>query len=305
MESSRNRIEEESRGADFINARPDLAEIIFLAGSGRSGTTWVSNIINHKNEYRYLFEPFKPDKVSLCEHFKLEQYLKPDSQDEKFMKPVKAILAGKIANEWIDRFNKNFNSNKGLIKETRANLLLKWLNVNFPEVPIILLLRHPCPVALSRIKMGWGGDLKTFLSQEELMEDFLAPFGKEIEKAKDLFERQIFYWCIENYVPLRQFQRGEIHLAFYENFCVTPELEVERLFSFLGKSYDEQVYAALRNPSLLSREWSAITIGEDLVESWRKHITNEQLKRAVEIMSLFELDKLYSEGAMPNVHAVI
>lgn len=295
----------ENRDREGNNDMLHVTEVIFLAGSGRSGTTWVSNIINHKNDYRYLFEPFKPDKVGQCEHFKLGQYLRPDDQDASFMAPVEAILSGQITNAWIDRFNKNFASRQGLIKETRANLFLKWLKVNFPKVPIVLLLRHPCAVALSRVKMGWGGDLQTFLGQEELMEDFLAPFSREIAKAKDHFERQVFYWCVENYVPLRQFERGEVHLAFYENFCVTPEREVERLFAFLGKSYDAQVNTALRKPSSLSRAWSAITRGENLVESWRGQITNEQLSRASDIVRLFELDRIYTEDAMPRAHAVI
>jgi hypothetical protein len=33
-------------------------------------------------------------------------------------------------------------------------------------------------------------------------------------------------WCIENYVPLKQFKRGEIHLAFCESFCEKPESEL-------------------------------------------------------------------------------
>lgn len=35
---------------------------VFLAGFGRSGTTWIFDIINYKNEYRYTFELFHPLK---------------------------------------------------------------------------------------------------------------------------------------------------------------------------------------------------------------------------------------------------
>jgi hypothetical protein len=43
----------------------DFRNTIFLAGTGRSGTTWLSNIINYKNEYRYMFEPFQSKKVNI------------------------------------------------------------------------------------------------------------------------------------------------------------------------------------------------------------------------------------------------
>ena len=34
----------------------DLGRTVFLAGTARSGTTWLSELINHRNDYRYIFE---------------------------------------------------------------------------------------------------------------------------------------------------------------------------------------------------------------------------------------------------------
>ena len=64
---------------------------------------------------------------------------------------------------------------------------------------------------------------------EYRMEDFLNPFKEEIEKAQTRFEKFILRWCIQNYVPLKQFKRGEIHLAFYEDFCEKPKSEIDWL----------------------------------------------------------------------------
>jgi hypothetical protein len=99
---------------------------------------------------------------------------------------------------------------------------------------------------------------------------------------------------------LKQFKRGEIHLAFYENFCECPKDEIERLFSFLGKEFDETIFLNLSKPSSMSRKESAVITGDSIVDSWRKHITDEQVQRAIEIMSLFGLDRIYSEDAMPD-----
>jgi hypothetical protein len=101
-------------------------------------------------------------------------------------------------------------------------------------------------------------------------------------------------------VPLKQLGRGEIYLIFYENLCEDPEGEVRRLFAFLGKDFDESVLQKMKQPSLFSRPGSAVLSGERLVGGWRKHVTDAQLQRAVEILGLFELDKIYSEEAMPN-----
>ncbi len=279
----------------------DYRETVLLAGTGRSGTTWVGNIINYANTYRLMFEPFHSIEVELVSHFKYRQYLRPDNRDTRFLEPAKAIVSGRVRNPWIDAFNRKVIAKKRLIKDVRANHLLKWIKTNFPEIPVILLLRHPCAVASSKLKLDWNTHLEDFLSQDELMEDFLAPFEPHIENANTVFDKHIFLWCIENYVPLRQFKAGEIHLAFYEHFCTRPAVEVERLFSFLGETYDAEVFNVVKKPSALGRKESAIVSDEGLTDSWRKYLTGEQIHRAVEILTLFGLQRIYSEDSMPLV----
>jgi hypothetical protein len=133
------------------------------------------------------------------------------------------------------------------------------------------------------------------MEQEELVEDFLVPMEAEIRAARGGFERRLFTWCIENYVPLKQFEPGEIHLCFYEDFLTRPEHELRRLFSFLGEDFDERVYPLLNRPSPLSREGEAAS-----VDAWQRSVTGRQLERAVEILGLFELDRVYGEAPMPD-----
>jgi hypothetical protein len=273
----------------------DHRSSIFLAGSGRSGTTWVSAVINHRNAYRFVFEPFRPGRVRMMEAFRRRQYLRPGDRREEYLGPARTALTGGIRSLWTDRFNNKLVARRRLIKEIRANLLLGWIHENFPGMPIILLLRHPCAVVASQLALGWQEVLLETMEQEELVEDFLLPVEAEIRAARDPFERHLFSWCIENHVPLRQFGPGEIHLVFYESFLVDPEHELRRLFSFLGEDFDERAYRALRRPSLLSRNPQV-----PCVDGWRRSVTGRQLERAVEILGLFDLDRLYGEGTMPD-----
>lgn len=279
----------------------DYRQTVFVSGVGRSGTTWVANIINYANNYRLMFEPFHPQKVDVVSHFRYRQYLRPCNQEKAFIEPAKAILSGKVKNPWVDKLNRKLIARKRLIKDIRTNHLLKWIKTNFPEIPIILLLRHPCAVAYSKLALNWDIPLDEYLAQEQLMEDFLAPFRAEIQNAQDAFERHIFLWCVENYVPLRQFRSGEIYLAFYENVCTKPEQEIDNLFRFLGKPYDQRVFDAVGTPSTLCRAESPIFSGNSLIENFRNHITNKRIKKAVEILGLFGLDRIYSEDSVPLV----
>jgi len=273
-----------------------------------SGTTWVLDIINYKNEYRYIFEPFHLHEVEICRGFKRQQYLRPDDRREDLLHPARIILSGQLRNHWADRFYSGAVSGRRLIKDIRVNLMLGWISANFPRMPVLFLLRHPYAVVYSRIERGWKPRMGALLSQRELVEDFLEPFEDEMRSAKTDFERHIFSWCVQNYVPLTQLGDGEFHLTFYENLCEDPEGEVKRLFAFLDKGFYASVLDTLKKPSVLSGEGRAIRSGERLVDCWRKHVTGAQLRRAVEILGLFELEKVYSEEAMPNAsgaHALI
>ena len=294
------RIGERALGSLHVDLDRDHRNSVFLAGSGRSGTTWLSEILNHRNEYRYVFEPFYRDKVSLCQNFRRKQYLRPDDRREEFLEPARKIVSGDIRNVWTDRFNRKLAVRRRLIKDIRANLLLGWLRANFPEMPLILLLRHPCAVTHSRLRLGWRDILDETLDQRALVEDHLSLFEGEIRAAQTPFERSIFLWCIENYVPLRQLARGEFHLVFYENLCTEPEREIRRLYSFLGQKFDEGVYRSIGRPSPLSRRESAVALGNRPADSWTDSIDDAQVERSVEILSLFGLDRIYGESPMPR-----
>lgn len=281
----------------------DYRKSVFLAGAGRSGTTWVSTILNYDNHYRDLFEPFNAHIVRQCHRFFSSLYLRPDNKDRVFLKPARRILKGAITHWWVDQSNRRFLVYERLIKEIRANLWLKWLKVNFPELRTILLMRHPCAVVESRLMLEWPSRLQQYLAQTELIEDHLGPFRDDMIAAKTPFERHLYVWCIHHYVPLRQFGSGEIHVAFYENFLVKPEEEIGRLFRFVDRKAKSEVFEMLPRPSRTSRKDSEARSGHpNLVDSWRKRIDPNDLKRALQILGQFGLDKIYNEESLPNVN---
>jgi Sulfotransferase family len=274
----------------------DHRDSVFLAGSGRSGTTWLSEVINHSGGYHYVFEPFNPARVGAFGHFRSKQYLRPDDTREEFLKPASLALTGALKSSWTDRFNRALVARRRLIKDIRANLLLGWMRANFPGMPIVLLLRHPCAVVASRLALGWKDNLSETMEQQDLVEDFLLPMETEIHAARDAFERHLILWCIDNYVPLRQFAPGEIHLTFYENLLINPEAELQSLFTFLGEDLDDRTCDRLDRPSPLSRKDAPIPS----VDGWRVRVDACQLQRVGEILALFGLDGVYGEGPMPD-----
>ena len=283
---------------------PNISATTFVAGTGRSGTAWVANIVNYDHSARYVFEPFNPFKVPECAGFRYRQYLRPTENAEKYVGPARIILSGRITNDWIDQFNRAFVSRRRVVKEIRANLMLKWLKEKFPGIRLIMMFRHPCADANSRLRLGWQSHIDELLAQDDLVADHLAPFAADMRAARTPFEQHVFLWCAENYVPLRQLEAGDATFMFYENLCSNPQREVERLFAFLGRDVRPEIYTRLAQPSELAREESAVNSGGDLIEGWRTQVEPRQAERAIDILRLFGLHMIYSlDSSMPDVNA--
>jgi hypothetical protein len=117
--------------------------------------------------------------------------------------------------------------------------------------------------------------------------------------ASDPFDKHIFMWCVENYVPLRQFSSGEIHVAFYERLRSNPQDEARSLLRHVGYPFRPKVLSSIDKPSVMSRAGSAILAGGSVLESWRRHIDSRQIDRANEILDLFGLNRIYGAGTLP------
>jgi hypothetical protein len=290
----------------LIDRNCDHRRSIFIAGTGRSGGTWLSEIINQRKDYRFIFEPFHPKRTPWMKPFGERKYMRPEENDPEFLALAQRIVTGQVRHAWTERFNRRFITHERLIKEDYANLMMKWLHVNFPGMPLVLLLRHPCAVALSFVTHQYRGAVMPLLEQEKLVEDHLQPYVDEIRRARDTFERTVFLWCVETLVPLRQCRPGELHVVFFENLVKRPEQEIGSLFAYLGKDMDQLNFEKLSIPSLTARKASsAVWTGADRVDGWKNKVTDAQRRRALEILQLFGLDRIYTDDSLPRAEGAL
>ncbi|WP_273887996.1 sulfotransferase family protein [Rubrobacter naiadicus] len=272
----------------YVDVGGDEKDSVFVAGSGRSGTTWLAEALCARGGCRLIFEPFCPWRVGTVHHFSSKQYLRPDDARPEYLDPARAIVTGRIRDRWTDRLHKSFVARRRVIKDIRANLLLGWLHHNFPEMPLILIIRHPCAVAASRLSLGWRDNLEEVLSQRDLLEDFLRPFEHQIRRAGTPFERHVFLWCIDNYVPLAQLGPGALHVVFYEELLADPQTTLTRLFRALGEDRPPgRVLRSLRRPSATSGPGGL-------------RVSRAQAGRVERILSLFGLERIYDEDGRPD-----
>lgn len=289
----------------YLNPEADSQKSILVAGTARSGTTWLGDLIASQIPSRILFEPFNPDLVPEYRNFNYFQYMRPGMENPEFHAFAHKVFTGRIRNRWIDRQNERIHSEYRIIKEIRINLALKWLHDNFPEVPIIFLMRHPCAVTASRMELNWATDrdIEPFLSQPDLVEDHLAPYMEIIKNAKTDEENHAVIWCVSNLVPLRQFQPNEIRIVYYENLCTQPEIELPAVFASIGQTYRDGKDNAVNRPSQTTRPSSAVVDGTDKISAWRKKLSHKQIENILRIVKAFGLDHLYGDSLLPLLTA--
>jgi hypothetical protein len=82
--------------------------LVFLAGTGRSGTTWLA--VDADNSARVVFEPCMPDVGAFGAHVP-PQYIRPEEDDPKLVEGVCDVLLDRVASvRWTGRSNNRLDS---------------------------------------------------------------------------------------------------------------------------------------------------------------------------------------------------
>ncbi|AEH45613.1 hypothetical protein Thein_1756 [Thermodesulfatator indicus DSM 15286] len=290
---------------------------ILIVGSARSGTTWLGDVCAKILNARPIFEPFIMNKkyefYFSCSLFKRSWNRKKHENllmnyspyissrkyiSSKLYKQIENILKGKVRSQWTDRdvdFRKKYK--KRVIKEVRANLMIKFIANEWQKIKIIWIIRNPYNVIKSQIylskRYSWSFDLDdNLLKQKFLIKDWLCPFLIFIKKSKTLPERLMHRWCIENYVPFSQkvYELPNVLLVSYERL-VSSEKEWRKLFSFLGISISyNELQKYLNKPSHTSIRRSTEDMNQILKEACYSESVLDK------ILILYGLDNLITNN---------
>jgi hypothetical protein len=284
----------------YRDTNADPGKSVIVAGAARSGTTWLADIIGSQLGSRMMFEPFHAGQVEQFRDYHYFHYMRPDDVDARLLAFSTSVLTGRIRHPWIDRHVEVLRPRWRLVKEIRACLFLRWLHEQFPEIPILFIVRHPCAVVASRLQLGWAtdSDIEPFLNQPRLVDDHLGELLPLLRGATTDEEKHAIIWCVSNLVPLRQFTGAGLELIFYEELCRRPETEIVRVFDALGQRPGSGVFRSAYRPSTTTRGRSAVVRGGDPVTSWREHLSTDQISRIMDVVGRFGLDHLYP-GADP------
>ncbi len=293
----------------YIDVGPPDATT-FIAGMGRSGTTWVGAVVNHDYSYRVLFEPFLPHDVPVASVFGPCPYVRPSDTDPSRRRAAETILSGRTPRGTVDREHRGRVFRQRIIKDVRCNMMLGYLKAVRPAMPMVFVVRNPFAVTASWLRLKWGTvpyesrlELDVMLEHDELLADFPAVQSAlgAIDRS-DAFERTIFQWGLLHLVPLRHLTDGQAHLVCYEDLIRAPRPTVERLAGYLqvpiGGPSLERALARTTATDFLHR--GPRVSHNDVLTDWQSVLSPRQIARGHEILERLGVDGLYDAEGMPT-----
>lgn len=329
-------------------------KVIMIFGSGRSGTTWIQDVIAKTENLSPLFEPLHPC-VGVVSKKYANKYLIEDDKANDLQLFVASLVESKCPSTWIKyrsipyrlipcvetfksirniyellvryknyfKRKKEFNRDTSgvVIKFIRANLLIKWL-VNKFEFDSILVLRHPCAVIESKIRLDksaqasglqhgasdWDPDVTIgeFLADIELKNKYILPYFSEAS-IKELCPvgKHALIWAIENKIAIESCSEKGIYICFYEQLVIDSDNEWKIVQTKLGMKNDVSSDLLSRPSQQASQDFNSQAALEDKLSRWKDRLSDVDKKVIQKVIEKYGLDMYSSHKNLPNKEAVL
>lgn len=277
-------------GRLYLDCNKDITKTVIIVSTQRSGSTWLSELLNYKLHYRFIHEPIRKTENKTLRKY-ARKYIRPDQKDEYLKSIFESWLLCKRRSYHLNRKNYNFICYGRLIKDVGSNLLLKWLHVNFPSVPIIYIIRNPLLVVSSCKNVSWLSPVNPqfWRDQKDLWDDYLIPFQDLIDSSKSETEKYILEWCIQNYVPKKQFKDYEWKVVFYDDLVRNPEITLKGIFKYLKVEFDKKILKKTQLPSLTSED--IVKSKDKMLNKWEDILSTEEIATIIKYVQIFGLTK--------------
>jgi hypothetical protein len=284
----------------------NIQNTIAIACSGRSGSTWLAEIIGALPGYPIIWEPLHLGNNPECQHygFDWQTYLPYNVEDNPKRNYLEKILTGSnLSTKQVSSLAFNplkFVGFQGFaVKFVNANLLLNWMLEQF-SIKGILMIRHPCAVVESQLRhSAWNHVNKTNITfPQQLALDYphLVEVFQTIQTREEILA---FEWAIQTYVPLIQPKPEFLYVTTYEKLIQEGQSEVDRLFDFLAKSVPTTAYKQLIKASKTTQKVSNIGKNKDPLIGWKHRLTPQQIDNILSVVHRVGI-VFYTDALTPN-----
>jgi hypothetical protein len=256
-----------------------MKNTVLVFGSGRSGTSWLSETMARPRGYRLLFEP--EHEVHVPEGRVLtDRLLLPGSSYADADRFLIKLFKNHIDNDWIAQHSYRkykmhlwpFIVKKKIVKFVRCNLSMHYMVQRF-NLPSVYIRRNPYSTIFSqkRVDFPWLTDLTRFKNDPAIAKGVADMCGRDLLK-KDLTYLQLLAlrWAIENLLPFHMFPAtaasSQLICMEYETLKGNMDQYIN-LLDQVGLQAPQDLAGQFRKPSSKTHPRSSIIVGENSDDS--------------------------------------
>jgi hypothetical protein len=303
-----------------VHRKGNLDDILVLAG-GRSGSTWLMEVIAAEPGMKFVNEPFHPImlnraglptglETSLPWHFRkiLDVPLEAEDQFRSYLLDDRATQIKGPYNVFSPDFH--WITNRRILKEVTATAIGEWIDDQKLGFKIVYLIRHPLPTALS-----WGqfllwaqgnilpaqAHLLHPVFRKKFLNGGLYDYAWSVLRDGSDLEKYVLEWCLQNLAPLRAIQSGRDWIVItYEELVLSPVLAIHWLADRLQLRHPDRLTKGMGVPSATTDPKRIKLIQQESairrVQEWRSKVSLSLEKRALEIPREFGIH-VYEVGS--------
>jgi len=219
-----------NKAVDDLNHRnKKITDTIFLAGSARSGTTWLSELFSEIPEYKLVFEPFHP--VWFPDIIDMGVKYKPvlSNSDSHLLNYLHSVGEDCIrSTSPVFQFNnilKRLFASKVVVKSIRSHYVFPFISQEINALGFYYIVRNPLAVISSQIRTGYTGytefDGSNFVPSKKILHSLTEQIGLDqfsgvLKKANSDIELLAYNWGLENWYVLNNLG-SNIQIVKYES----------------------------------------------------------------------------------------
>lgn len=270
-----------------------------VAGSPRSGTTWLANVVAAASRSAVLFEPLHLDHVPAARDagFDWRTFVSPDRRWPDGERFIGDVFEGRVLNKWTMKeisFQRAIRCDSLVTKFVRASGLVNWMTRYF-SARALFLVRHPCAVVASQLRMSaWASSREVRVPRCLMQAPQLAAV---IERAKQPFERLAVQWGIDNLMALiDRDPHGGVHVVSYEALLREGTAGLDRIVEEYGAACSDAARELAAKPSSTTHN-----AGRSGVSGWRSQLSAGQCQEVIDTAAAFGLDFYSADVPEPDV----
>lgn len=269
--------------------RYSYGDNIIISGSGRSGTTWISEVLSSLPNHVLVNEPLKNSNSKTVQKLGFTgwgQHI-PEAADwpeaKKFFD--KLFTARKLNPNYFTSDKPKVQTELWVHKFIRAQYMLPWLVTNFDVKTPIHVIRNPYAVIASQLQhLGFGKNrefdprIHKKTPHFDHYPEFYNQWDRYFSEMKNYIQVLTLHWALQNkYVLNHPFCHVKWKVIKYEDFLMSPDAALESLSELWGIDFSNINRSTWRKHSY-SMINQVPENPEQQIEKWRSHLTEQNIE---------------------------